>query len=470
MNKDVWINKFITRIKKENEYGKLYIVSLKKLYKSRISIRHFFTPSRALIAFVFIVGSLHILKDSHGSNGIMLLMLCILIILLLYIKSKFFPKYRPFEPILRSYIFQNDLYEEKNGQLLSEIRMAYIEDLDVLRVIIEKNGDRYQKIANQLGESLESKLSMQLYETNETINYVEYIFLKEAINIEQSIFTSSSIEKETFNNIPIETIMLTSKQGFSLKSNTNLGLYGRTGAGKTVGLQWYLYNAIAKGSGTDSNSLLSIVDGKGADLYSLGEIISEEIDGNISVGQTPSSLAKLSREFVEAMDLRFELIKESNALNADAYDLGLTPNFLFIDELASIRDSCGSSKQGKELWNEIIQNIGLVARKGRQAGSHLILSTQDPNAENIPVEIRNQISSVLYLGNPSNDRVKMAFSMCELEHVPTLSGRKGEALFYADGLNMTEPEITIVPFVDIKTKQDFRNVVNRIKPNPNNFI
>lgn len=64
----------------------------------------------------------------------------------------------------------------------------------------------------------------------------------------------------------------------------------------------------------------------------------------------------------------------------------------------------------------------------------------------------------------------MAFSMCELEHVPTLSGRKGEALFYADGLNMTEPEITIVPFVDIKTKQDFKNVINRIKPNPNNFI
>lgn len=230
---------------------------------------------------------------------------------------------------------------------------------------------------------------MHLCDTTETRDYVEYIFLKEEDIIEQSIFTSSSIEKGTFSNIPIDTIMLTTNQGFSLKSNTNLGLYGRTGAGKTVGLQWYLYNAIAKGSGTDSNSLLSIVDGKGADLYSLGEIISEEIGGNISVGQTPSSLAKLSREFVEAMDLRFELIKESNALNADAYDLGLTPNFLFIDELASIRDSCGSSKQGKELWNEIIQNIGLVARKGRQAGCHLILSTQDPNAENIPVEIRN---------------------------------------------------------------------------------
>lgn len=464
------IKKLIAWFKKENEYGKLYIVSLKKLYKSGISIRNFLTPSRTLIAFVFLVGSLSMLKDSHGSNGIMLLMVSILIVLSLYMKHKLFPKYRPFEPTLRNFIYQNNLYEEKNGQLLSEIRMAYIEDIDVLRVIVEKNGDRYQNNANQLGESLESKLSMQLYETNETIDYVEYIFLKEAINIEQSVFTSSSIEKETFNNVPIDTIMLTSQQKFSLKANTNIGLYGRTGAGKTVALQWILYNAIAKGSGTDSSSLLSIVDGKGADLYSLGEILADEIEGNISIGQTPSSLAKLSREFVEAMNLRFELIKESSTLNADAYDLGLTPNFLFIDELASIRDSCGSSKQGKELWNEIIQNIGLIARKGRQAGCHLVLSTQDPNAENIPVEIRNQISSVLYLGNPSNDRVKMAFSMCELENVPTLSGRKGEALFFADGLSMIEPEITIVPFVNLKTKQEFRNVIDRIKPNPNNFI
>lgn len=142
MNVEVLKNKLITRIKKENEYGKLYIVSLKKLYKSRISIRHFFTPSRALIAFVFIVGSLQMLKDSHGSNGIILLMFCILIILSLYMKHRFFPKYRPFEPTLRNFIYQNNLYEAKNGQLVSEIRMAYIEDLDVLRVIIEKNGDR----------------------------------------------------------------------------------------------------------------------------------------------------------------------------------------------------------------------------------------------------------------------------------------------------------------------------------------
>ena len=58
----------------------------------------------------------------------------------------------------------------------------------------------------------------------------------------------------------------------------------------------------------------------------------------------------------------------------------------------------------------------------------------------------------------------MAFSMCELKNIPTISDRKGEALFYADGNNMSEPEITIVPFVDVKTKKDFIDIIRRIKP------
>ena len=394
---DILINQFkeqatnMFRFQKENELGKLYIVSLTQFYKKRLTWFMYFKRLGLLSLAALVLSIFWGLKGNYVIANFILTFYCLgaIVTILIRIKKRIFPNYKPFESTLRNFMYQNNLYEESNGHLISEIRMAYIEDSNELRVIIERNGDRYQKLSNQLGEPLESKLSMQLHKTNETIDYVEYIFLKEAITIEQSIFTSSSIEKEIFNNVPIEMIMLTSNQKFSLKANTKLGLYGRTGAGKTVALQWYLYNAIAKGSGTDSNSLLSVIDGKGAELYALGEILSAEIDGNISVGQTPSSLAKLSREFVEAMDLRYELIKENSSLNADGYDLGFTPNFLFIDELASIRDSCGSSKQGKELWNEVIQNIGLIARKGRQASCHLVLSTQDPNAENIPVEIRN---------------------------------------------------------------------------------
>lgn len=366
-------------------------------------------------------------------------------------------------------LYDEEYYETKSeGKAVKEkrivrvIRIYYKETEKYVKIRLMRDGDRFTTM--NISDNISSALGLEIEKSEENPKFTEYTFLKFKEEINQYIFSSKTFDRSFFENITTSIIPLTNTQSFDLKKNTNMGLYGRTGTGKTIALQWFLYNAVAKGCGTDSDTLLSIVDGKGADLFSLGEMLKQELEGNVSVGQSPQSLAKLSREFVEAMNARFEVIKENSSLNADAYDLGLTPNFLFVDELASIRDSCGSTKAGKDLWNEILQNLGLVARKGRQASCHLCISTQDPNAENIPVELRNQISSVLYLGNPANDRLKMAFSMCELENVPTVSGRKGEAVFYADGNNMIEPEITIVPFVDVKTKQDFINVIRKIKP------
>ncbi|HFZ7446138.1 TPA: cell division protein FtsK [Streptococcus pyogenes] len=360
-----------------------------------------------------------------------------------------------------------NLYDELDNEVVDTAVLYFdvsSEDNKVI-VCVPLFGNRYLKTLKNLEEYLCPTLGLSLLSKKEEIDKIVYV-LGKIEEIEQYVFNTNTLTREFFKDIPSPIIKLSNTQQFSLKSNTNIGIYGRTGTGKTIALQWYLFNALAKGCGTVDGTYLGIVDGKGADLYALGKLLEEEIGNQVTVGTSPTSLAKLSREFVEIMNERFEVIKQNSSLNADAYDLGMIPNFLFVDELASIRDSCcGSSKQGKELWNEILQNLGLIARKGRQAGCHLVLSTQDPNAENIPVELRNQISAVLYLGGPGADRLKMAFSMCELENVPTVSDRKGEALFYADGLNTVEPVLTIVPFVDLKTKQEFLQVVRNILPN-----
>ena len=363
---------------------------------------------------------------------------------------------------------QHKLYEiDKNGKIIRSSTLIFKADKqNIVTVYAPLSGDRWTKQLKNLEENLTAALALPLISKKELPSSVVYKF-GNIEKIEQYVFNSHTLTREFFVDIPSQIIKLSKTQEFSLKSNTNIGIYGRTGTGKTIALQWFLFNALAKGCGIDDNTYLGIVDGKGADLYALGTLLQEELGEQISVGSSPTSLAKLSRQFVEKMNERFEVIKQNSSLNADAYDLGMTPNFLFIDELASIRDSCGSSKQGKELWNEILQNLGLIARKGRQAAFHLILSTQDPNAENISVELRLQITSVLYLNNSGKDRLKMAFSMCELENVPTVSDRKGEALFYADGLNTVEPVITIVPFVDVKTKQEFLRVVKNILPTTN---
>lgn len=357
------------------------------------------------------------------------------------------------------------LYDESDNEVVDSAVLYFdISEDNKVIICVPLFGNRYLKTLKNLEEYLCPTLGLSLLSKKEEIDKIVYV-LGHIEEIEQYVFNSQTLTREFFEDIPSSIIQLSNTQQFSLKSNTNIGIYGRTGTGKTIALQWYLFNALAKGCGTVDGTYLGIVDGKGADLYALGKLLEEELGKSVSVGSSPTSLAKLSRQFVEMMNERFEVIKQNCSLNADAYDLGMTPNFLFIDELASIRDSCGSSKQGKELWNEILQNLGLIARKGRQAGCHLCLSTQDPNADNIPVELRLQISSVLYLSNIGIDRLKMAFSMCELENVPTVSDRKGEALFFADGINSVEPVLTIVPFVDVKTKQEFLQVVRNILPN-----
>ncbi|MCL4921171.1 FtsK/SpoIIIE domain-containing protein [Streptococcus suis] len=358
-----------------------------------------------------------------------------------------------------------NLYEESDNVVTNSATLNFeILPNNIVMVEVPLFGNKFLKLLKNLDEYLIPTLGLPLISKQEFPDYVIYR-LGNIEEIQQYVFNSHTLTKEFFEDIPSPIIKLSNTQQFSLKSNTNLGIYGRTGTGKTIALQWYLFNALAKDCGTTDHTYLGVVDGKGADLFALGKLLQEELGEQIAVGSSPQMLAKLSREFVDIMNERFEIIERNSTLNADAYDLEMTPNFLFVDELASIRDSCGSSKQGKELWNEILQNLGLIARKGRQAGCHLCLSTQDPNAENIPVELRNQISAVLYLGNIGDDRLKMAFSMCELENVPTISDRKGEALFYADGLNSAEPVLTIVPFVDVKTKQDFLQVVRNILPN-----
>lgn len=371
--------------------------------------------------------------------------------------------------MIQEFIINNGLYKETSDIFLSAIFKISESEKEII-ISAYKMGNFLDYKAEGLDTELSGLLSLDITKKSIFADRVEYVFEKNKREIQQYVFANSdskeNLTKDFFQNIPKDIIKLSNTQQFSLKKNTNIGLYGRTGSGKTVTLQWMLYSALAKGSGIKgSDSYIKICDGKGADLFALGGILKNILGENISVGQTPNSLAKLSREMVEIMDERYELISKSQALNADGYDLNMIPSFLFVDELASIKDSCGSSKEGKALWNEILQNLGLIARKGRQACCHWVCSTQDPNSENLPVELRTQISAVLYGGSPSSERLRMAFSMCDLENVPRGSGERGEALFYADGLSMNEPELTKIPFVNLQTKQEFGEVVLNIIPN-----
>lgn len=403
LNIEVWKDRLITCFKKENKHGRLYIVSLKKLYKSRISIRNLFTPSRTLITFVFIVGSLQMLKDRHGSNGITLLMIFIFIILSLYIKRKFFPKYRPFEPTLRNFIYQNDLYEEKDGHLFSEMRMAYIEDSDVLRVIIEKNGDRYQKAANQLGESLESKLSMKLHETNETIDYVEYIFLKNELARKQV----TTLPKED------DSLLIHIHGDFSvnLRNNYSMLVSGASGAGKSYFTYFWLTRFISQKVG-DKHAKLYAIDPKQSDLYKLFRLTGMPND---NYGTTNSDAFTIVRSYLDEMESRMELYDNSSAFDSVGIDIGLEPCLLVIEEYSSLVASM-DSKQKKEFENM----VAIIAQKARSLSMGILIVMQQPRSDSLSTNIKEQLQNAVFLGNPSKEAAGMMFGTTD---VPQVSGK-----------------------------------------------
>ena len=285
---------------------------------------------------------------------------------LLYLASKIFRIRREFKNnvsrwnnflMIQEFIINNGLYKETSDIFLSAV-FTILERENEISITAYKMGNFLDSKVEGLDTELSGLLSLDITKKNIFADRVEYVFEKNKREIQQYVFVNSdskeNLTREFFQNIPKDIIKLSNTQQFSLKQNTNIGLYGRTGIGKTVTLQWMLYSALAKGSGIKgSDSYIKICDGKGADLFALGGILKNILGENISVGQTPNSLAKLSREMVEIMDERYELISKSQALNADGYDLNMIPSFLFVDELASIKDSCGSSKEGKALWNEI---------------------------------------------------------------------------------------------------------------------
>ncbi|CTN30936.1 FtsK protein [Streptococcus pneumoniae] len=150
-----------------------------------------------------------------------------------------------------------NLYDEIDNEVVDTAVLYFdVEDNKVI-VCVPLFGNRYLKTLKNLEEYLCPTLGLSLLSKKEEIDKTIYV-LGHVVQIEQYVFNSNTLKREFFEDIPNPIIKLSNTQQFSLKSNTNIGIYGRTGTGKTIALQWYLFNALAKGCGTNDNTYLGI--------------------------------------------------------------------------------------------------------------------------------------------------------------------------------------------------------------------
>lgn len=188
-------------------------------------------------------------------------------------------------------------------------------------------------------------------------------------------------------------------------------------------------------------STLYICDPKKSDLGSLKHILGEEF-----VATEANHISRVIRQAKEEMELRYKTYKDNPdnfRFGASFKDYGLNPVIVIFDEMGAFRAGAD-----KKVYSDTMANLTEIILKGREMGVFVILSTQQPNANNIPTELRDNLSLRIALGNMGNEGFRMVFgeSNNDLLSVSSVGG----AYIYLDGLGWDSPKQFEAPYVDYK--------------------
>lgn len=161
-------------------------------------------------------------------------------------------------------------------------------------------------------------------------------------------------------------------------------LAGMTGSGKSVALRCLLYQCLAWGVEP------IIVDLKGAVGFSRWAKKCRVIT---SVEDLLPVLEELSEEIAQ----REKQLSDNHYQDIDEYNKKprahrMNHIVLAVDEAAELFDKVGASKAQKTMVEQAERHIASIARKGRTAGVHLLLSTQRPDANTLPPQVKANVS------------------------------------------------------------------------------
>lgn len=210
------------------------------------------------------------------------------------------------------------------------------------------------------------------------------------------------------------------------EKSPGLGLFGKSGAGKTTTLLSFLAQFLAGGS------QVYLVDGKN-ELQALSNVLQR--------ASGVSDVLSMLGYVVAQMEQREELLGREGALRKrlglKASEVGLTPLVVAIDELGAIVASA-QAKEKAELFALLTQ----IALKGRSSGVILVVASQFASVDTIPNAVRSQLSTKILLGSAPAELVRMVFPTAS---PGARSARQFEGFVYIDGQRGREPSRYQVP-------------------------
>lgn len=404
------------------------------LYCKPVNIRLYFCMTTTLIGIIgggFLVENLSpsFLHSFFSCLWSVVILFVIIRLWLWYRKQRFYIKLeKDLYFFLQSYnLCQAEIIDREKVVSNSAIFGYLVNETEII-IRAYKQGDIYTDKMNEFDTSLSALLGLPLENKMDTISYCDYIFNRYK---DRRIIINHS--NAAYNNTTL--LPFSNNLSWNILKQPHLLLAGVTGSGKTTFLN-YLIIEMKK-----MQADIYICDPKRSDLASLKNILGTEY-----VASDVNNIAKLSRIVKEKMEQRFLDYKE----NADNFvygysfvDYQLNPIFILFDELGAFRASAD-----KKVFAETMANLTEVILKGREMGVFCVLSTQQPNANNIPTELRDNLSVRIALGNMSSEAYRMVFG----ENIKDLSSvsAMGGGYIYLDGLGWSKPKPFEAPYLDYK--------------------
>lgn len=210
------------------------------------------------------------------------------------------------------------------------------------------------------------------------------------------------------------------------EKSPGLGLFGKSGAGKTTTLLSFLAQFLAGGS------QVYLVDGKN-ELQALSNVL-QRASG---VSDVLSMLGYVVAQMEQREDFLGKEGARQQRLGLKASEVGLTPLVVAIDELGALV----ASAQAKEKA-ELIALLTQIALKGRSSGVILVVASQFASVDTIPNAVRSQLSTKILLGSAPAELVRMVFPTAS---PGARSARQFEGFVYIDGQRGREPSRYQVP-------------------------
>lgn len=210
------------------------------------------------------------------------------------------------------------------------------------------------------------------------------------------------------------------------EKSPGLGLFGKSGAGKTTTLLSFLAQFLAGGS------QVYLVDGKN-ELQALSNVL-QRASG---VSDVLSMLGYVVAQMEQREDFLGKEGARQGRLGLKASEVGLIPLVVAIDELGALVASAGTKEKA-----QLVALLTQIALKGRSSGVILVVASQFASVDTIPNAVRSQLSTKILLGSAPAELVRMVFPTAS---PGARSARQFEGFVYVDGQLGREPARYQVP-------------------------